>query len=310
MNRVSTVGNYSAVLANIQAAQQRQMEAGNQVASQKKGSDLKDFAKGAEMLTAMRTVDARVTSYRDQNKLIADRLTTQDLALNQVSDAAGATRQAIADALASGRAETLMEDLGGQFRNAVEGMNARHGGKYVFAGGKIDTMPVSATSMSDLTNPLTPNISDFFQNDDFQAETRVDDATTVKTGLLADDLGTNLMAAFKSLQAFHEGASGPFTGELTSAQKTYLEGVLSTWDSVRSDLTNQTARNGMVQARVETVQSDLSYRSDSLASMMGDITDADMTEAASALQQAQFAVQAAAQVFLTLKQTSLLNILQ
>lgn len=118
------------------------------------------------------------------------------------------------------------------------------------------------------------------------------------------------MAAFKSLQAFHEGASGPFTGELTSAQKTYLEGVLSTWDSVRSDLTNQTARNGMVQARVETVQSDLSYRSDSLASMMGDITDADMTEAASALQQAQFAVQAAAQVFLTLKQTSLLNVLQ
>jgi hypothetical protein len=35
-----------------------------------------------------------------------------------------------------------------------------------------------------------------------------------------------------------------------------------------------------------------------------------MTEAASALQQAQFAVQAAAQVFLTLKQTSLLNVLQ
>ena len=40
MYRVSTGGNYSAVLANIMAAQQRQMDAGNQVATQKKGADL------------------------------------------------------------------------------------------------------------------------------------------------------------------------------------------------------------------------------------------------------------------------------
>ena len=54
--RVSTVGNYSAVLANLMAAQARQIEAGDQVATQKMGSDLKDYAKKAEMLTAMRAV--------------------------------------------------------------------------------------------------------------------------------------------------------------------------------------------------------------------------------------------------------------
>ena len=56
MNRVSTGGNYSAVLANLMAAQQRQMEAGNMVGTQKKGSNLKDISRNAEMLTAMRSV--------------------------------------------------------------------------------------------------------------------------------------------------------------------------------------------------------------------------------------------------------------
>src|SRR5687768_10325582 len=149
--RVSTVGNYTAVLANLMAAQRRQIEAGDQVASQKKGRDLKDYAKNAEMLTAMRAVQTRLQVYHEQNGLIADKLATQDASLNQVRDAAAGVRQALADALASGRADTLMEDLQGQFRNAVEGMNARYGGKYLFAGGQIDTRPVSATSLGDLT---------------------------------------------------------------------------------------------------------------------------------------------------------------
>jgi flagellar hook-associated protein 3 FlgL len=41
MYRVSTNGNYSTVLANIMAAQQRQLIAGNQVSTQKLGANLK-----------------------------------------------------------------------------------------------------------------------------------------------------------------------------------------------------------------------------------------------------------------------------
>src|SRR5690606_39045785 len=106
MNRISTSGSYSSVLANMMAAQQRQIEAGNRVATQKNGSDLKDYAKDAEMLTAMRTVEKRLASYAEQNKLIDDKLTTQNSALTQVSDAAASTRAAIAEALASGRGDT------------------------------------------------------------------------------------------------------------------------------------------------------------------------------------------------------------
>ena len=93
VTRVSTVGNYSAILANIMAAQQRQLEAGVRVSTQKNGSDLKDFAQNDEMLTAMRSVQTRLTGYQDQNSLIADKLTTQDTALNRVADASQADRK-------------------------------------------------------------------------------------------------------------------------------------------------------------------------------------------------------------------------
>jgi flagellin-like hook-associated protein FlgL len=47
-----------------------------------------------------------------------------------------------------------------------------------------------------------------------------------------------------------------------------------------------------------------------MSQMMSGITDADMGKAAADLQMAQTSFQAAAQVFQTLKQSSLLNLLQ
>lgn len=309
MNRVSTTGNYSTVLANLMAASQRQVQAGEMVATQKNGQDLKDFSKDAEMLTAMRAVETRLSGYLDQNKLIADKLTTQDFALTQVTDAAQNTREAIEQALASGRADTLMQDINGFFRNALEGMNTRYGGKYLFSGGKIDTRPVEGEKLADLTT-LYPTVDEFFQNDEFIVEAKVDDSTSVRTGILAKDIGANMLQRFKEIQEFEESASGPITGQLTEDQKTFLKGILTQWDDIHSDLVNQTARNGTVQARVEAVKSDLATRSDSLKGMIGGITDADMAQAATALQQAQLSVQAAAQVFLSLQDSSLLNVLR
>ena len=49
VTRVNTPGNYYAVLANLLAAQQRQMEAGDKVATQRNGNDLKDYAGMNEM---------------------------------------------------------------------------------------------------------------------------------------------------------------------------------------------------------------------------------------------------------------------
>jgi flagellar hook-associated protein 3 FlgL len=307
VTRVSTTGNYASVLTNLMGAQLRQFDANERVASQKNGNDLKDYAKKAETLAAMRVVDRRTKAYQDQNGFIAARLTTQDQALNQITDAAGEIRQALAEALATDRADSLMTDLNSLFKNAVQGMNTSYDGKYLFAGGQIDTRPVTAATMADLTAGAA--IATFFQNDDFKAQAKLDDSTMVTTGFLADDFGTNLMNALKTIQAFHEGASGPFNGQLTDAQRTFLQGQLQGWDTIRSDLTLTTAQNGLVQKRVEDVAESLVARKDTLAIMIGGITDADMAKAAGDLEAARLAVQASAKVFQSLQTASLLNFL-
>jgi flagellar hook-associated protein 3 FlgL len=308
MDRVSTAGNYSAILANLMAAEARQVDAENRVSSQKNGNSLKDYANKAETLTAMKTVDARLSNYQDNTSQIAAKLTTQDNALTGAADSATAVRQAITEALANDNADSLMQVIQGQFQTAVSSLNTQYDGKYLFAGGQIATKPVTAAQMSDLT--AGPPISSFFQNDNFQVQAKLDDATTVTTGQLASTLGTNMLTAFQAIQAFQTGPSGPLNGQLTAAQRTFLEGQLSTWDTIGADLTTAAAQNGLVQKQVDTVGKSLVDQQNTLTGMIGDITDADMAKAATDLSSAQLSVQATAQVLQVMQGSSLLNLLK
>lgn len=309
VTRVTTPGNYSAVLSNLMAAQQRQVDAGGRVATQKNGQNLKDYARSSELLMAMRSVQTRLGVFQDQSNVLSDKLATQDASLRRVADAAQSVRDIMAEAIANGRADTLVEDIQSQMNNAVEGMNGRYGGKYLFSGGQIDTRPVTAVALSDLTAP--PGIiANFFKNDTFKVEAKLDEATTITTGVLASDIGAKFLTQLKTFQTFNEGVNGPFAGALTDAQKTFLEGQLASWDTVRSDVTLLTAHNGTNQKRLDTTAADLQSRQNSLAGMLGGITDADMAKAASDLQLAQLSVQSAAYVFQSLQSSSLLNILK
>jgi flagellar hook-associated protein 3 FlgL len=186
-------------------------------------------------------------------------------------------------------------------------MNAQYDGKDLFAGGQIYTQPVTATQLSDLT--AGPPIASFFQNDQHQSQAKLDDSTTVTTGILASNLGTNMLTAFQSLEAFHQGASGPLNGPLTNAQRTFLTNAIATWKGVADAATQVAAQNGLVQQRVDAVKVTVTVQSDTLTGMMADITDADMAKAATDLTSAQTAVQATAQVLQALKSSSLLSLL-
>jgi len=308
MNRVSTAGNYAITLANLAQTQGRQVEAGRQVSSQKIAQDLKGYARRSETLTAMQAAKARVDGLLEQNDMLSDRFSTQDVAMNQVTDATQGARQAIADALASGRADTLMVDLAGRFGDVVAGLNTKSQGRYLFAGGQINTAPVSATSMADLT--AGPALSTFFHNDTFVAENQVDETGKINGGMLASDLGQSLFQTFKDLQAFNDGGSGPFVGDLTDAQKTFLTTQLTALDARHTELVNATAKNGATLRRIEDAAKDLGNRSTGLESMIGDISNVDMAAAISRMEAAQLAVQASAQVFLTLQNSSLINFLK
>jgi flagellar hook-associated protein 3 FlgL len=86
--------------------------------------------------------------------------------------------------------------------------------------------------------------------------------------------------------------------------------MLGAFDSARSTVTDYAARNGLIQNRVDKTLAAQEDRKAMLEGMVGAITDADMPAAITRLEQAQVAVQASAQVFNMLKQSSLLDMLR
>jgi flagellar hook-associated protein 3 FlgL len=306
MMRVSTAGNYAIVLANLANAQSQQVLAGNQVSSQKVAQDLKGYAGKAETLTAMQATKAKVDGLVDQNALLDNRFTDQDTALNQIGTAAGTAATAIGDALASGSVDTLMQQMTGAFSDATAGLNSKSQGTYLFSGGQINTAPVAATSMSDLTAPTA--VSSVFKNDQLITKNQIDETTSVSGGMLASTIGTPLMTAFKDIQDY-QATNGPFTGQMTDAQRTFLEGELAKFTDAQTGVTTATAQNGQVQKQVEDAGTALTNRQTGLEGMIGGITGVNMADAVSRLQSAQLAVQASAQVFTALQSASLINYL-
>src|SRR5690606_19101152 len=115
MTRVSTFGNYQSALLDLMSAQTRALDAQRRVSTQKVADDLTGFGRGSETLTALKSMQSRIKGFIDVGETVAARLTTQDLAFERIADSATSARQAVAEALAAGRADGLMLELQGQF---------------------------------------------------------------------------------------------------------------------------------------------------------------------------------------------------
>ncbi len=306
MDRVTTFGAYNSVITGLMTAEARQNQANVQISSGMVAQDLKGFGGSAEALTAAKTLKTRVDGFVDNAKTLSSRLDAQNLALSTVSDAGSGARQAIANAVATGRADGLMQTLQSYLNQASSGLNTQFNGHYLFSGGKVDTPPVAAQSLTDL---VTPPPGGVFQNDQLAPTSRLDETTTIQSGMLASNVGSGLFNALASVQSFSQGAGGPLSGQLTQAQTDFLTNMLGTFDQVNQGLTATVASNGLMQNRTDQALSTQQDRQTVLKQMIGNVTDVDMAEAASRLSQAQVALQASAQVFASLQNTSLLNYL-
>lgn len=309
MNRVSTAGNYQSALLNLMTAQNQQNEAQTRLSTRKNATDSEGFGRGAESLTALKASQNRIQGFIDTGATVADRLDSQDLALNQVGDAVSAARAAIGGALATENINNLMLELQGQFQSVQNGLNAQHQGNYLFAGSDSSKAPVTVSTMTELA--AAPSIASTFTNDSLPQTSRLGESTTVRTGYLASDLGTTIFQIFKDIQDYSDNpATGPLSGKPTEAQKTFLTAQLSRLDGASKSTIEVIARNGSLSKQVETTNASHTAQVSQLSDMVSAKTDADLARAVTDIQLAQVAVQASAQVISLLKDTSLLNYLR
>lgn len=307
MTRVATYANFQSALLDLMSAQVRGQEAQNRVATQKVAQDLRGFGRASETLIALKSMQNRIDAFIETGETVKARLETQALALDRIGDAAQGARQAIAEALAAGRMEGLMLDLQAQFQAAQDALNAKHQGRYLFAGGRTDTAPVTVSTMAELA--AAPSVASVFVNDDLRQVSRLDEGATLQTGFLADDLGSPLFQVFRALQEWHTGPNGPIDGQIDEATRQFLEQQLGALDAARETVIQAGARNGSMQNRVDSVLTAHEAQKTSLEALVGKRTDADMAEAITDLQLSQIAIQASAHVISSLRDVSLLNLL-
>jgi flagellar hook-associated protein 3 FlgL len=310
MTRVSTAGLYATSVAAINTAQDRLNTAAQQANSGKLATDLSGYASSDEQITAAKTLQSRIQSYLDNNKILSSKLDLQDQTLQSVANSATTAKTAITQALAAGDGTSLLTQLQGTLSDAVTALNTQFNGQYVFAGSQTSTPPVSITQLSDLNSATAlANIGSVFANDQLAPVTRIEDNAVVTTGQLASAVGTPLFSALQQIAAYNAGPNGPITGTLTPAQTTFLTGVISSFTTAETKSTAAVVQNGAVQQQLTSVTKNLSNQSDTLTQSLGNLTDVDIAKAASDLQMAQFAMQASAKVFSALTNSNLLNLL-
>ena len=305
MSRVTTYGSNQSALLNMMTAQKRSDEAQTRFATGKNATDLVGFGREAANVNALKSSQARVLSHIDTNKAVANRLSAQDLALEQISGAATASRLAIANAIAAGRMDGLMEELKIQFQTISDALNTEHQGQYLFSGGVSDTKPSAVANLDELA--AVPVLDDAFANGHLRQASRLDDNIVMDTGFLASELGTELYQIFADLKALD--AATPLNGSIDGAMNTALTDLMQRFEGAAKTVTNEQGRNGIYQKRVEDIITANNVKADTLEIMLGDKTDANMAKAFADMELAQMALEATAQVVSQLRRVSLLDYL-
>lgn len=308
MTRVSTFGNYQSALLDLMKAQTRAADAQERVATQKTHTDLTGFGRQSETLTALKGAQSRIQGFIDTASAVNARLTTQDLAMNQMNDGISGLREALGNVLSTDSAGSLMLELEGQFQSIRSGLNMRHHGGYLFAGASTSTAPLAAATLADLA--AAPSVPSLFANDTLKAASRVAEGTTLETGFLADELGTEVLTILRDIQNFHTTpGSGPLNGKLTEAQKTFLTTQFNLLAQAGESMIDKVAKTGSLAKQVESITAGHTAQKNALDELVAGRTDADMAVAITDLQLSQVAIQASAQVISQLRQVSLLNYL-
>jgi flagellar hook-associated protein 3 FlgL len=308
MTRVATFGNYQSALLDLMSAQTRAAEAQDRVSTQKNATDLTGYGRQTETLTALKGAQSRIQGFMNTSEAVSSRLITQDIAMNQVSDGVAAVRQAIGNALASSSAGSLMLEMEGQFQTIRGGLTMRHEGSYLFAGAATTTPPIAITTLSELA--AAPSVASVFKNDTLKTVSRVAEGTTLETGFLADELGTDVFQILRDIQIYSAGPNGPLTGKLNETQKDFLTTQIGLLDQAGSGVIDKIATTGSLANQVDNLTASHEAQLNSLDKLVSDRTDADMAKAVTDLQLSQIAIQASAQVISQLRDVSLLNFLR
>jgi flagellar hook-associated protein 3 FlgL len=308
IDRVGTSAQTQLFLSQIMQASNALTRTQTQVASGKVASDYAGIGDKTAVLEAARAASGRIDGYKSSTQVALNQVDMQNTQLTTLSDLSGQLRKAVTDAVANNDSSTLMTQMQSIFDQTLQVLNSQDpNGNYMYGGDKDNVPPVSASTLADLQ--ALPSAAAAFSNGTLKHVVRTGDGEQVTYGVLASDIGTQLLQTIKDVADFNAGVNGNFNGTLSQVQSNFLSNTIGSATSAETAVNNAAASNGFVYNRL----SDASDQQGSLSTMytgfVSDLENVDMGEAVTRLNQNQVALQAALQVTSQLGQISLLNYL-
>jgi flagellar hook-associated protein 3 FlgL len=252
-----------------------------------------------------KTAQSQTDTYLSTTNSVLDKLSFNDLYLGNIYDQTSAMRDTLTSGLSNEEFSSFDETLQQTFDTVVNTLNTSVGGVYIFGGTRSDTKPVSVDSLADLA--ALPSVDDAFQNGDVKPSATVDTGVSVEYGMLADDVGREVMASLKRLAEFQAGPDGPLDGPLTPAQRSFVQTEIQNIKGAMDSVTSSQVENGLRTSTMTELRDRHESANVVLKTFISNIEDVDVAEAVTRMQQGQVALQASLSVLGRVSQMSLLD---
>lgn len=307
MERVATMMQNQAMLAELLRSQRTLLDAQREVATGKSINAFSDSPSDLGALLAARGADARSADFEAAAKAAQQRLDFQDTQMDALAAVVADLRQATIDAVGNDTGATLKQQMEAAFSQIVGVLNTQVDGKYIYGGTRQDVPPVTVNSLDALL--ALPDVASAFQNNTVKQTAQIGENETVAFSELASELGGPVFSVLRDFAAFAAGPDGAFGEKLTTAQSDFLTGLSQQFQTAATGVNDRLAANGIAYNQAKTAAVQQGDVRATLASMISDIEDVDMAEAISKLTNAQTAMQASAKTYSIVQGLSLLDFL-
>jgi len=305
IDRVATNSQTSYMVSQIAKANAALDKTSQQVASGKVSSDYTGIGDKTAALESARAVADRSSAYAASAQLAVTQTDLQDTQLTTLEGLASDLKSAIQSAVANADGTGLMSTVESIFSQAKALLNSTDSnGSYLYGGQITDTAPFTADTLADLDSA---GVDASFVDGTTKKSVTIGDGQTQQIGVLASDIGKDLMTTLKSLYDMNLAGDLP-DGTLTQDQCDQLtSGALATATTALQSITTANANNGTAYSTLQDVVTNQGNMNTLYTGFVSDIEDVDMATALSKLSADQTALQAALTVTSKLSSISLLD---
>lgn len=305
MTSVSNAFAFERSRADITRVQAELVDLQRQTASGFRAENLAGYGRQSGQLLSARSLISASEARNDALRGLEPRLATQDLAFSQFDGAIGVLRAALENAIALDSPADLPGALDQAFADAVEALNQNFGGSFLFGGERSDSRPVQVSTLAQLR--ALPDAGDAFANGARPQTYEVGGGVTANLAPLASAIGEEFFEVVRSVAGFAE--ANP-TGPLSARNTDEVLGLLNRLEGARQNVLQAQVENGGLQNQVKQQRLTEESRLVVFKGALGEAADADIAEVATRISQLTAQFQATAQVFVQVRDLSLLNFLR